>query len=217
MGGNQPGTIGGVEFKPSPVVVPIKPASGKVLGIDVSHYEPPVDWAKAKAGGVVKMYTKASEGLGHIDVYLHKHADAAKAAGVQTGAYHFFHAGMDGVDQAKIYLKAIEGMSFELPHCLDWEGSSGDGRKDAKKWLDYVEAATGRLPIIYGGESHFRELALDESFARYPLWMAHYATTEAKLRIPGPWKKLYGWQYTDAETVPGLSSGHHVDANWFYV
>lgn len=205
-------------MKPQAPVIPIKPGiQVKTLGIDVSHYEPAVDWVKAKAGGVQMMYAKASEGLAHVDVTLKMHALAAQAAGVKAGAYHFFHAGMDGDAQAALYLKTVAGMKFELPHCLDWEGSSGDGRADAKKWLLAVEKATGQIPIIYGGEAHFRELALDPSFARYPLWMAHYATTEDKLRVPAPWSKLYGWQYTDAETVPGLAPGHHVDASWFYV
>lgn len=197
----------------------------KVLGIDVSHYEPALDWKKAKLGGVVKMYTKATEGLSHVDVMLHKHVDAASAAGVETGAYHFFHAAVDGKAQAEHYLKTVAGMKFDLPHCLDWESSSGDGissvgqQFQAQKWLDAVEHATGTTPIIYGGESHFRELKLPPSFARYPLWLAHYGVIEAKLRIPLPWLKLYGWQFSDSEGAPrvqGLASGHHVDANWFY-
>jgi lysozyme len=192
----------------------------KILGIDVSHYEPSVDWEKAKAGGVVYMYAKATEGVSHVDVMFKKHIEAAIAAGVKVGAYHFFHADMDGEAQAENYLKAIAGMKFDLPHCLDWESSSGDGRDQAQKWLDIIEKQTGSVPALYSGEAHFRELKLPQSFSRYPLWMAHYGVPEAKLRIPNPWTKLFGWQYTDSEGSPrvqGLPLGHHVDASWFYV
>lgn len=203
-------------------VLPIKPqTSSRLLGIDVSHYEPPVNWEKARAGGVKFMYTKATEGAGHIDKYLRVHADAAKSAGVLNGAYHFFHASIDGLKQAELYLQTVAGMSLDLPHCLDWEGSSGDGlpanaqKLEAKKWLDRVEKATGRVPMIYGGESHLREMGLGPEFERYPLWLAHYGVRESQLRLPQPWKKFTIWQYTDKESVAGLAAGHHVDANWF--
>jgi lysozyme len=214
-------------FAPKPqttaVVIPIKPQpTGKVreLVIDTSHYEPAVDWAKAKASGVKGMYTKATEGLGHVDKSLHQHADSAKAAGLKTGAYHFFHEGMDGDAQAALYLHAVSGMVFDYPHILDWEGSSGDGREDAYKWLVAVEKSTGIQPWIYSGESHLRELKLDSRFAKYGVIIAHYGTTEDRVRLPAPFLRLIGWQYTDAEGAPrvdGLGAGHHVDANWFYV
>lgn len=205
-------------------VVPIKlPANplGKVLGIDVSHYEPALSWEKAKASGVLWMLTKASEGTGHTDQMLHEHCQAASLAGVLTGSYHFFHASQDGAVQALRYLRAIEGMQFDLPPCLDWESSSADGQpsgiqqREALKWLDIVEKKIGRVPIIYGGESFLRDLKLPGLFARYPLWLAHYGVPENRLHVPAPWKQYWAWQYTDSESVAGLAPGHHVDANWF--
>jgi lysozyme len=182
-----------------------------------------VDWAKANAGGVEWMITKATEGVSHVDKTLFAHTNAARGHCL-VGAYHFFHASMDGAKQAELYLKAISTLPYrlDLPHCLDWESSSADGmssahqQREALAWLNKVESAAGRVPIIYGGEAFLRELKLPESFARYPLWLAHYGTTEEKLKIPAPWKRLFAWQYTDAETVPGLAKGHHVDANWFF-
>jgi lysozyme len=212
-----------IPIKPIETVTPVVLATvkTKLLGVDVSHYEPALDWAKAKSGGVLWMYTKASEGTGHLDVMLHKHCDSARAAGVLNGAYHFFHASMDAAAQAAFYLKCVDGMKLDLPHCLDWESSSADGvapaiqKAKAKTWLDAVERATGKIPVIYGGEAFLRELNLGEEFVRYPLWLAHYGTTESHLRIPKPWSKYSMWQWTDAGIVPGLASGHHVDCNWF--
>lgn len=203
----------------SPVPLQPKPL-GKILGVDTSHYEPALDWKRAKADGVVWMYSKATEGLQHVDKSLKQHCDAAAAAGVQTGAYHFFHASMDGSAQAALFLRTTFGMKFQLPPCLDWEGSSADGQSSGKqqleamKWLDAVEKSTGKIPAIYGGESFLRELKLPPSFARYPLWLAHYGVPENRLRVPAPWKDYWAWQFTDALAVDGLAPGHHVDANW---
>lgn len=194
----------------------------KQLCIDVSHYEPPVDWVKAKAGGVGLMYAKATEH--QTDSLLRAHVSSAHAAGVRCGAYHFFHPNESGRAQALRYLKAVEGLPLTLPHCLDWESSnglsSGDQQREALAWLETVEQETRQTPIIYGGESFLHDLKLPPKFARYHLWMAHYGVNESRLKIPAPWTKLYGWQYTDAEGVPrvyGLAPGHHVDASWFYV
>lgn len=205
---------------PLKLVEPSNPIA-RVRGIDVSHYEPPLDWSKAKAFGVEYMFTKATEGAGHIDSLLNKHVMQARAAGVLTGAYHFFHANVNATAQANLYLDTVKNLPLDFPHVLDWESSSGDGvsadiqATRAKTWLDIVEKATGRTPIIYGGESHLRELRLKPDFARYPLWLAHYGVKEASLHVPAPWGYFTFWQYTDAETVPGLEPGHHVDANWF--
>ncbi len=195
--------------------------TNSVLGVDVSHYEPAIDWHKAEAGGVQWMYAKASEGVGHIDSMLKSHCSAASAAGIFTGAYHFFHASMDGDEQARLYLRTVQGMDLKLPHCLDWEEGSADGeprlfqQAEAYKWLSAVEKATGKTPVIYGGESFLRGLQLPSLFARYPLWVAHYGVREIDVHTPTPWPKFTMWQYTDAETIPGLAHGHHVDASYF--
>lgn len=212
-----------IPIKPIENVSPIelKPVIAKILGIDVSHFEPALDWNKAKSGGVKFMYTKATEGVAHLDSMLKAHISSARSAGVLAGAYHFFHASMDAKAQASFYLKSIEGMIFDLPHCLDWESGSADGvasavqKMKARTWLDIVEKATGKVPVIYGGESFLRELVLDSNFARYPLWLAHYGVSEDKIHIPKPWSKYTIWQWTDAGVVPGLAGGRHVDCNYF--
>lgn len=201
----------------TPVVV--STGGAKVLGIDTSHYEPEINWVAAKNSGVQWMYTKATEGLTHVDAYLTKHAPQAKAAGVYTGAYHFFHASMSGKDQAAFFLSTVKGMSFDLPHCLDWETSSADGlsaaiqAREARAFLDAVQSATGRVPMIYGGLSHLADMKLSVDWKMYPLWLAHYGVKSTL--SPSPWARYTAWQYTDAETVGGLPAGHHVDASWF--
>lgn len=189
----------------------------RILGVDVSHHEPALDWQKAKAGGVQWMFTKATEGLHHVDIMLHQHVGSAKGAGVLTGAYHFFHPSASGLDQANLYLKSVSDIHLELPHCLDWEVADSQTslaqQKQAKAWLDTVEKKSGRVPVIYGGSAFLRNLKLGPEFARYPLWIANYGVNEP--HVPQPWKQFTMWQYTDAESVPGLAPGHHVDANVF--
>jgi len=207
--------------KPTPDNPNPKP-SMRLLGIDVSHYEPRLNWSMAHDNGrVMWMYTKATEGISHVDALLDEHIGDAKAAGVIVGAYHFFRCSLDAKAQAEHFLKTVAHMPLDLPHCLDWESSSADGiapsiqKMKAKIWLDAVEKASGKVPVIYGGESHLRSLALGPEFARYPLWLAHYGVAESSLKIPQPWRWYTMWQFTDAGSVPGLAANHHVDSNYF--
>ncbi len=220
-------------FNPRPTVAPVIPLpvvnpkpvlapplnSSRVLGIDTSHYEPAVDWIKAKAAGVQWMYTKATEGTGHVDSMLHQHVLEARAAGVLTGVYHFFRASADPVEQANLFLRTVKGLKVDLPYILDWEISDGMSgavnRSKAKVWLEIVEKADGRTPWVYGGESFLAGMTPDAAFARYFLILAHYGIVQAQLKVPAPWPKAIAWQFTDALSLPGLAPGHHVDANYF--
>ncbi|CAK0739612.1 lysozyme [Azospirillaceae bacterium] len=65
----------------------------------------------------------------------------------------------------------------------------------------------------FTGAQLLKGLHLDESFTRYPLWLAHYGVLTTL--TPAPWKQWTMWQFTDSGSVPGLASGHHVDSNYF--
>lgn len=59
------------------------------LLIDVSHYQPNLDWAKLKAGGVKGVIAKAGESFG-TDAMFAKHCQAAYDCDMPFGAYWFF-------------------------------------------------------------------------------------------------------------------------------
>lgn len=208
--------------KPAPNIPSLPPISGtRVLGIDVSHHEPAVDWPKAKAAGVLWMYTKASEGAHFIDPSIKEHVTSASKAGVYTGAYHFYRADIDGTKQANLFLDVVKNIKVDLPYILDWESASpmGESREvqiaGAQHFLDTVEKASGKIPMIYGGEAFIRDLRLPSSFNRYPLIVAHYGTPIEKVKCPPPWSKMWGWQYAEDAKIAGMAAGHSVDANLF--
>ena len=206
-----------VTVYPPPV---ISPATGKgpYQVIDLSHYEPAADWAALKKAGVCGLYTKATEGLSAKDAMLKVHVAGAQGVGLPATAYHFFHASLDGRKQAQFFLETCKGMTFDWPCILDWEESSGDRESSAKQqiealaWLEVVEAATGRTPWIYTGDTYMADLNVGTVFAKYPIIAARYSQSPA--RIPKPWTKLLGWQFTDSKVLPGLKPGHACDDNW---
>lgn len=197
----------------------VKPSDERLLGIDVSHWESTCDWQKLYKAGVRFMFAKATESTNFADAALKSHTDAARAAGVLVGAYHFMRSG-DGLKQADWFLKTIARMKLDLPCVLDWEVLDAKKSKnqqtfEAMTWLHEVEKATGKPCIVYGGYYFLKDLDLDDAFAKYPLWLAHYGITEAQLKVPKPWKDWTIWQTSESGVLPGVPKGTEVDVNKF--
>lgn len=81
-------------------------------------------------------------------------------------------------------------------------------QKRAKEWLDKIEKHYQVKPIIYTNVE-FYENYLKDSFADYPLWVAHYFVKN-KPRIKRKWQF---WQHNEKGRVDGINA--FVDFNVF--
>lgn len=189
-------------------------AGGPLPGIDVSHWQGTIDWNAVAADGVEFAFVKASEGGDYTDPRFAANWAGARRAGVIRGAYHFFRPQTDAMAQAAHFLRTVPFAPGDLPPVLDVEVT--DGRSmDAvaagvRTWLQEVERATGRRPVIYTRAS-FWTAQMGGAFGGYPLWVAHYGV--ASPGIPAGWGGWTFWQHSDAGRVDGISGG--VDLNWF--
>jgi len=176
------------------------PHGGPIKGVDVSHYQGDIDWSAKRAAGNEFASIKATEGASYVDAKFQRNWKLAKEAGLIRGAYHFFHANVDPITQAKHFLATIGEMAEDdLPPLFDWEVTDGQRasvqKANALKWLQYVEAACGKRPIIYASPGFLEPLGDLSDFAGYTLWIAHYGVKSP--RVPAPWKAWAFWQYTD--------------------
>ena len=179
-------------------------------GIDLSDFQPLSrgEWTMLAGQGLRFAFVKASEGKSfQAETFEAKWHDS-KAAGLLRGAYHFFRPSRTGEEQAVNFLQALQaagGMTADdLPPVLDIETRDGinaaEIRKQCLVWLEKVETATGRKPLIYTGSSFGKDvLGPDGRFAEYPLWVAHY--TAGQPAIPQRWSTCAFWQYTDKGRV----------------
>lgn len=183
-----------------------------VKGVDVSHYQPVIDWKMLKKEGYEFAFLKATEGLSFKDKMYLKHKVAAQDAGLLVGAYHFFRPNLNAEVQAKHFCDTA-GMT-NLPLVFDWEVSDGvpseDDRNEAKLFLNTVERIAGHVPIVYTGPYFAQDLRLGPDFKKYPLWVAHYGT-KCPL-VPQPWENWTFHQYTDKGSSVGIA-GPNEDAN----
>lgn len=187
-----------------------------VSGIDVSHYQGVVDWQAVKTANIGFAFAKASEGEAIVDAHFDANWQGMKAAGLLRGAYHFFDSTVDPVAQAKNFLNAVGSLAAaDLPPVLDIEifrgpyGSSSLAN-NVLTWLNTVQAALGRTPMIYTGPSFWNQ-NMNNQFGAYPLWVAEYGVSTP--RIPNGWSAWTFWQSTQNGTAAGVSG--NVDSNVF--
>ena len=65
------------------------PTSSYWEGVDVSHWQGTIDWAKVKVAGKRFAYIKATESTDFVDNMYATNRAQAKAQGIKVGAYHF--------------------------------------------------------------------------------------------------------------------------------
>ena len=188
-----------------------------IRGIDVSDYQPNVDWKAVVDGGITFAYIKATEGQTFVAELFDTYWKQCKANGLQRGAYHFFRPVSDPKRQAENYLKTVKLETGDLPPVLDIETTDGLDSQTlcdrAQEWMDIIERETGFQPIIYTYPGFWQSLNT-QRFSEYPLWIAHYTKAEQPM-IPGGWKHWLLWQFTDRGEVTGVKGG--VDVNLFEV
>ena len=71
------------------IVPPPPDTSGYIEGIDVSHYQGTIDWARVAAAGKRFAFMKASDSTDYVDPTYVTNRAQAKLQGLKVGAYHF--------------------------------------------------------------------------------------------------------------------------------
>lgn len=193
------------------------PAQFLIHGIDVSRYQKKIAWKEVAAMEVLGVrigfcFIKATEGTDHTDNRFHHNWHSVRKAGLSRGAYHFFIPSQSGLKQARHFLANVDFLPGDLPPVLDIEQLNGTPpsvlRREALRWLQEVEKATGVKPIIYTNVGFYKNY-LGDKFNTYPLWVAHYYRTDAP-SIDRGW--LF-WQHSDIGNVNGVDA--KVDFNVF--
>ncbi|HEY3817669.1 MAG TPA: GH25 family lysozyme [Polyangiaceae bacterium] len=195
-----------------------------VEGVDVASGQGAIDWTSVKGDGVDFAIMKATQGTYYTASTFAADWSGSKTAGVLRSPYHFFDPTEDGALQAQFFLSVVGTLGAgDLPAMLDIEcptGSAdttclGNGMSDAasgadiatRMWafIDAVESATGKKPLIYTYGSYFTDNGVDTTgLDAYPLYIADPVTGSC-FNVPAPWTAAVMWQYSWTGTVTGIS------------
>jgi lysozyme len=198
--------------RPTPRPTPWPTPPG-LKGLDVSHWNPNVDFERAAELGVRFVIAKASQGLSMRDPYFEIHAAEAQAAGIEVGAYHFFDYRKDGRRQARHFLATVRkatGLGGLLPLVVDVETLSTLGKPNKARakarlhaLLDELYRRTGRYPMIYTSRYMWEKVVgAPLGFGDYPLWVACWKCD--RVHMPRGWTTWRFWQFGQFRFGSGL-------------
>lgn len=179
--------------------------------IDISHFNGSPDWARVKAAGILGVIHKATQGSKSVDATFAAASTAIPAAGLLFGAYHFGTGDEEGSAQAQFFLDTVKPGAHTL--CvIDYEPNPSGTQMPLDHlfgWIETVQKATGRAPVVYGGKSAlFGDVghATHPTLAACPLWIAEYNTLAEPVGIPSQiWSTWTLWQYAENGTVDGVN------------
>lgn len=197
-----------------------KPWRYPIHGIDVSWFQGDIDWEQARASGVNFAFIKATEGGDHMDEKFTDNWQAAGAANVLRGAYHFYYFCRTASEQARWFIENVPNEDNALPPVLDMEWNQGSKtcryrpsavkiRNEMRVYLDMVKAHYGKSPIIYVTPDFYEENELWR-VRGYSYWLRSVANHPADIYRGQAWAF---WQYTGTGEVPGIKG--NVDLNTF--
>lgn len=195
------------------------------LGIDVSKYQPNINWAAVKASGVNYViircgYRGASTGVLIQDPYFVSHIKGAKAAGLKVGVYFFTTAltEAEAVEEASMCAELCSGYGINYPIFMDCENSSRPGYNSMsaserttiiKAFCNTIKSA-GYTPGVYANKTWLSSYINTSALSGCKIWLAQYNPS-------GPtYSGRYDlWQYTSKGHVDGISG--NVDMNQSYL
>ncbi|MBE6866481.1 MAG: hypothetical protein E7492_05950 [Ruminococcaceae bacterium] len=199
---------------------------GSRIGIDISKYQPSINWQTVKDSGIEFVIIRAGYrgyGTGALveDPYFKQHIQGATSVGLKVGVYVFSQAitTQEAVEEASLALSLVKGYNIKYPIFFDTEYSTSakTGRADhlsqtqrttiAKAFCETIENA-GYNAGIYASKTWFYYQLDYSQISQYDIWVAHYASaTDFKYRYDI-------WQYTGTGTCAGV--GGLVDLNIGY-
>ncbi|MDK8523859.1 glycoside hydrolase family 25 protein [Corynebacterium sp. MSK150] len=194
---------------------------GAPKGVDVAaHQHPggtPIDWSKVRSDGQSFAFVKATEGGDWVNPHYVEDIQAANAAGLKTGAYHYARPAGDAKTQAANFAAQIAlAPDQTLPPALDIEVAEGKSAAQLEQWIEEftseLKRLTGRTPMIYTYKYFWMgQMNNSQKFSDMPLWLAAYQDQAPE--AVGGWKELSFWQRSGSGKVAGISTD--VDMNLF--
>ena len=194
---------------------------GAPKGIDVAaHQHPggtPIDWSKVRSDGQSFAFVKATEGGDWVNPHYVQDIQAANAAGLKTGAYHYARPAGDAKTQAANFAAQIAlAPNQTLPPALDIEVTEGKSAAQLEQWIEEftseLKRLTGRTPMIYTYKYFWMgQMNNSQKFSDMPLWLAAYQDQAPE--AVGGWNELSFWQRSGSGKVAGISTD--VDMNLF--
>lgn len=194
-----------------------------IQGMDVSGWQPAVNWSSEYAMGARFAYVKATEGTSYRSPTFNSQYIGSYQVGMIRGAYHFAipTRTSSGAAQADYFVNNGGGWSADgrtLPGLLDIEYNpypaygnicynltQAEMRSWIKDFSDRYKQRTGRVPAIYTTTDWWIQCTGNtEMFNDHPLHIARWTTSPGQM--PNGWNTYDIWQYSETGPFSGDSN-----------
>ena len=197
-------------------------------GIDVSHWQGPIDWSAVAADGIDFAILKATESIDYTDTRFKENRTNAQLAGVTVGMYHVASPSASTDDaraEADRFLRIAKPNVGNVIPTLDIEiANVPSGMKPSvleawvRAWLNRVTSKLGVRPMIYGSQHMFEDLLGNSTWFAdhgFPLWFAWPRKNLPNVLPANDWQGQGWtfWQWTWTGKIAGI--GGDVDRDRF--
>ena len=176
-----------------------------MIGIDISKWNGGIDFNKVKNAGIKFVVIRAGFGVSGIDPLFKANYNAAKAAGLHIGAYWYSYACTKSyLDvEIKAFLKAIQGMKFEMP--IYWDIEEGWVIDNINYVIPTVCSALENAGYFAGyyTSASVNASVTESNKKRYTSWIAHWG------KKAGTYKPLH--QYSSTGEISGINGNVDLD------
>jgi GH25 family lysozyme M1 (1,4-beta-N-acetylmuramidase) len=172
-----------------------------VRGIDVSTWQHPngaaIDWEEVEGTGITFVLVKVTQGDSYVNPWAARDLEDARAAGLLTGAYHYFDAGVPAGAQALNFMSHAIGSNFDLGVWLDWECYPPEAYTHSQEIAEFMAACREHFASVgvYADEG-WTDILAKGSPPITNLWVAAWGTQQ-------PTGALI-WQDASAQAVAGV-------------
>ena len=211
----------------------------KLLGVDVSRWQGPMDWYTTKAAGAKFAFIRAgscnsSDGSCYTDDQFPNNAEFAPLY-LPVGYYWYFRPNHNPTVQADYFCDLIQGETWALPPVVDLEVTGGLSPANVTmKTTEFIARINERLkiwPILYSRAYFLHDYTVYHPFwEECDLWIARYTTKDEPWGNPNDYPKVKPpywdnwtfWQYI-ADSDAAVKYGGHgppngdddIDLNYF--
>ncbi len=193
-----------------------------IHGIDVSKYQGTIDWNAVRDSGVQFAWIKSTEGGSDLDSRFRENWEAARAAGVPRGAYHFVYWCRSPMEQMRWFEQNVPNEPGMLPPVLDVELTPTSPtckrtlyreqtQREMRQMLEEMERFYGRKPVIYATVDFYAGILAGGALNDFPIWVR---STKYHPNVRYPGRKWHFWQYQSDAHVAGIRG--KVDRNAFF-
>lgn len=187
-------------------------------GVDVSAYQPGIDWSAAQADGIEFAIIRIGYGddsYSQDDAWADYNMDECERIGMPYGVYIYSYATSDEHTQSEIAhtVRMLQGRNPEIGvwfdseenSCLERAGADALNRF-ADTYMEIMQNEYGYRTGLYASKYWLTSILTNDTLRLYDIWVAQYSNT---LTYDGDYKI---WQYASDGSVDGIPGNVDMDA-----